>query len=90
MPRQSISFTTPSSEWLKQKVAVEGEYRSNSEAVNDLIRRAREIEGIRARLIQAEQNGFTDQTGEDIRAEIREDLRSDGEIQDQRRREDGS
>ena len=32
MPRQSISFTEPSSEWLKCKVEVEGEYRSNSEA----------------------------------------------------------
>ena len=61
MPRQSISLTGPSSEWLKQKVEIEGEYRSNSEAVNDLIRKAREIEDIRARLIHAEQSGFTDQ-----------------------------
>ena len=90
MPRQSISFTRPSSAWLKQKVDVEGEYRSNSEAVNDLIRKTREIEGIRARLIQAESSGFTDQTVEEIRAEIREEMRCDGELQDQRRREGGS
>lgn len=43
------SMNNRSSEWLKQKVDIEGEYRSNSEAVNDLIRKAREIEGIRAR-----------------------------------------
>ena len=74
MPRQSISLTDPSSEWLRQKVEIEGEYRSNSEAVNDLIRKAREIEGIRAGLIQAELSGFTDQTREEIRAEIRIEL----------------
>jgi len=80
MPRQSISFTGPSSEWLRLKVEIEGEYRSNSEAVNDLIRKAREMEGIRARLIRAEQSGFTDQTREEIRAEIREEMRRDSEL----------
>jgi len=80
MPRQSISLTGPSSEWLKLKVEIEGEYRSNSEAVNDLIRKAREIEGIRARLIQAEQSGFTEQSRDEIRAEIREEMRRDGEL----------
>lgn len=80
MPRQSISLTGPSSDWLKQKVEVEGEYRSNSEAVNDLIRKAREIEGIRARLVQAEQSGFTDQTRDEIRAEIRQEMRRDGAL----------
>jgi antitoxin ParD1/3/4 len=40
MSRQSISFSKPNSEWLKLKVDIEGEYRSNSEAVNDLIRKA--------------------------------------------------
>jgi antitoxin ParD1/3/4 len=80
MSRQSISFTSPNSEWLNQKVNVEQEYKSNSEAVNDLIRKAREIEAIRARLIQAEQNGFTKMTREEIRAEIREELRRNGEL----------
>ena len=83
MPRQSISLTNPSSKWLKQKVEIEGEYRSNSEAVNDLIRKAREIEAIRARLIRAEQSGFTDQTREEIRAEIREEMQGGGGVQDQ-------
>lgn len=80
MSRQSISFTSPNSEWLDRKVKIEQEYKSNSEAVNDLIRKAREIEGIRARLIQAEQSGFTEMTRDEIRAEIREELRRSGEL----------
>lgn len=80
MSRQSISFTNPNSEWLDRKVNIEQEYKSNSEAVNDLIRKAREIEGIRARLIQAEQSGFTEMTRDEIRAEIREELRRNGVV----------
>jgi antitoxin ParD1/3/4 len=80
MSRQSISLTKPNSEWLKLKVDIEGEYKSNSEAVNDLIRKAREIEGIRARLIHAEQSGFTRLTRDEIRAEIREEMRRNGEL----------
>jgi antitoxin ParD1/3/4 len=80
MSRQSISFTNPNSEWLDKKVNIEQEYKSNSEAVNDLIRKAREIEVIRARLIQAEQSGLTEMTRDEIRAEIREELRRIGEL----------
>ncbi len=80
MPRQSISFTGPNTEWLKLKVDIEGEYKSNSEAVNDLIRKAREIEGIRTRLIQAEQSGFTNITVDEIPAKSKEKLRKNGEL----------
>lgn len=80
MPRQSISLTEPSSAWLKQKVEVEGEYRSNSEAVNDLIRRAREIEAIRAHLIEAEQSGFTSLSADQILAKSKKELRRDGKL----------
>lgn len=81
MPRQSISLTEPNARWLKQKVDIEGEYRSNSEAVNDLIRKAREIEAIRGRLIEAEQSGFTPLTRDQIRAEVREEMQRNGELQ---------
>ena len=80
MPRQSISLTEPSSAWLKLKVEVEGEYRSNSEAVNDLIRRAREIEAVRAHLIEAEQSGFTSLSADQILAKSKEELRRDGKL----------
>jgi antitoxin ParD1/3/4 len=77
MSRQSISFTRPNDEWLRAQVNSE-EFTSKSDVVNDLIRRAREIETIRARLIAAEQGGFTDLTPEQIRQRVRERL-SDGE-----------
>ena len=50
MSRQSISFTPPNDEWLRAQVESK-EFSSKSEVINDLIRKAREIEAIRARLI---------------------------------------
>jgi antitoxin ParD1/3/4 len=75
MPRQSISLTPPNDEWLKSQVDSE-EYSSKSEVINDLIRKAREIETIRARLIQAEQSGFVQQTQAEILAEIKKEVLS--------------
>ena len=79
MPRQSISFTPPNDEWLKAQVDSQ-EYSSKSDVVNDLIRKAREIEVIRTRLIQAEQSGFINQSGAEILAEIKNQARHDGEL----------
>ena len=84
MTRQSISLTDPNARWLENKVKVEREYRSNSDAINDLIRKAREIEAVRASLIQAEKSGFAQMSREEIRAEIREELKRSGELKDQR------
>ena len=53
MPRQSISFTPPNEEWLRAQVESQ-EYTSKSDVVNDLIRKAREIEAIRSKLVLAE------------------------------------
>jgi antitoxin ParD1/3/4 len=77
MSRQSISFSAPNTEWLYRKVAVEREYKSNSEAVNDLIRKAREIESIRARLVETQQAGITEMGLGAVLAEIRKELRRD-------------
>ncbi len=79
MPRQSISFTPPNADWLKAQVDSE-EYASKSEVVNDLIRKAREIEAIRARLIHAEQSGFASQGRTEILAEIKNEARANGEL----------
>jgi antitoxin ParD1/3/4 len=65
MARQSISFTPPNDQWLKAQVDSR-EYSSKSEVVNDLIRRAREVEATRARLIQAELSGFTELSQDEI------------------------
>ena len=62
MARQSISFTEPNDEWLKNQVDSK-EYSSKSELVNDLIRQARkqqvQIDWIKAKLEKAENSGFT-------------------------------
>ena len=79
MPRQSISLTPPNDAWLKARVESE-EFTSKSEVVNDLIRKAREIEAIRARLMMAEQSGFTTQGRAGILAEIKEEARRDGDL----------
>jgi antitoxin ParD1/3/4 len=85
MSRQSISFTDPNSEWLKWKVETQGEYKSNSELVNDLIRQKRkaenvEIEAISAALIEGEISGISDRTAEDIRAAVQQRLRDSGKL----------
>ena len=62
MARQSISFTEPNDEWLKDQVDKK-EYSSKSELVNDLIRQARnqqiQVDWVRAKLDKAERGGFT-------------------------------
>ena len=69
MARQSISFTKPNDEWLKEQLNNQ-EYSSKSELVNDLIRQARQqqvqIDWIRAKLEKSERNGFTNDTKEQI------------------------
>ena len=75
MSRQSISFSGPNTKWLHRKVTIEQEYKSNSEAVNDLIRRARESEAIRKHSGAAGQNGMVEHNLEAILADIRNELR---------------
>lgn len=69
MRRQSISFTEPNDEWLKNQIATK-EYSSKSELVNDLIRQARnqqqQIDWIRLKLESAEKSGFTSDTKDQI------------------------
>jgi len=79
MTRQSISFTAPNDEWLKSQLASE-EFSSKSEIINDLIRKAREIEFIRAKIIRAEQSGFSTLSANEILAKSKEELRKDGEL----------
>ncbi|MBT4882244.1 MAG: CopG family transcriptional regulator [Flavobacteriales bacterium] len=72
MARQSISFTQPNDDWLKDQINSK-EYASKSELVNDLIRQARKqqrkIDWIRAKLEKAENSGFTKQSKAQILAE---------------------
>jgi Ribbon-helix-helix protein, copG family. len=72
MARQSISFTKPNDEWLKNQVN-KNEYSSKSELVNDLIRQARkqqvQIDWVKAKLEKAENSGFTNDSKEQILAQ---------------------
>jgi antitoxin ParD1/3/4 len=83
MPRQSISFTPPNDEWLKSQVESE-EFASKSDVVNDLIRRAREIDIIRAKLIAAElsaaQSGWVEKSSQDILDGFKQKARQDGKL----------
>jgi len=72
MTRQSISFTQPNDEWLKNQVDNK-EYSSKSELVNDLIRQARkqqrQIDWIGSKLERAENSGFTNDSKNQILSE---------------------
>ena len=74
MARQSISFTKPNDDWLKEQVDSQ-EYTSKSELINDLVRQARkqqaEIDWIRTKLDEAERSGFTTDSKQDILAQAK-------------------
>ena len=69
MTRQSISFTQPNDEWLRNQVDSK-EHSSKSELINDLVRQARkqqrQIDWIGAKLERAEISGFTNDSPEQI------------------------
>jgi len=79
MARQSISFTPPNDDWLRAQVESE-EYASKSDVVNDLIRKAREMQVIRARLIRAENSQFISQGRAEILAEAKAEARRNGDL----------
>ena len=79
MARQSITLTKPNDEWLKAQVESE-EYASKSDVVNDLIRRARETEMLRGKLMKAEQSGLIDQTRSAILDEFKAEARRNGDL----------
>jgi antitoxin ParD1/3/4 len=77
MTRQSITLANQNDEWLKQQVANE-EFTSKSEAVNYLIKQAREhdeyLEFVRMKLDRAERSGFSTKTKEELLADIKKKL----------------
>ena len=74
MTRQSITLARQNDEWLKQQRANE-EFTSKSEAVNYLIKQAREhdeyVEFVRMKLDRAERSGFSTKTKEELLADIK-------------------
>lgn len=77
MARQSITLAKQNDDWLKKQVEKD-EFNSKSEAVNFLIKQARErddyIEFVRMKLVKAEKSGFSNKTKEELLAEIKKKL----------------
>ena len=83
MIKKSITVTDQQDEWIKSQIA-SGHYGNDSEVLRDLIRREQarnaEIEAIRAALIKAEGQNFSDRTPEEIRAAVQKRLRESGQL----------
>lgn len=81
--RASLSISTPNEEWIQSQIN-SGEFSSRSEVVNDLIRRTREIEIIRARLIASEQSvldrGWVEETPEQMLGSFKAKAQRDGKL----------
>jgi antitoxin ParD1/3/4 len=77
MARQSITLANQNDEWLKQQVANE-EFTSKSEAVNYLIKQAREREAyheyVQMKIDKAEKSGFSTKTKEELLSDIKKKL----------------
>lgn len=69
MKKKSITVTEKQDEWIQAQIAT-GHYASDSEVVREALRekaeRTAEIEAIRAKLIAAEESGFTDKSIDEI------------------------
>ena len=80
MARQSITLANQNDEWLKEQVTKE-EFTSKSEAVNYLIKQARERdlynEFVQAKIDRGLKSGLTEkQTKEELLAEFKKRLKS--------------
>ena len=78
MVKKSITVTDQQDSWIKTQIEM-GHYGNESEVVRELIRERQmreqetnhEVELIRAKLLQAEASGFTDQGAAEILKEIK-------------------
>ncbi|WPR71040.1 CopG family transcriptional regulator [Flavobacterium sp. NG2] len=77
MTRQSITLANQNDEWLKQQVANE-EFTSKSEAVNYLIKKARERQEyddfVQMKIDRGIKSGFSTKTKEELLVEIKKRL----------------
>lgn len=77
MTRQSITLAKQNDEWLKNQV-IQEEFNSKSEAINYLIKQARErdeyVDFVRMKLDTAEKSGFSTKTKEELLEVIKKRL----------------
>lgn len=84
MVKKSITVTDQQDGWIKAQIEM-GHYGNESEVVRELIRErqlreqetTRDMEAIRAKLIRAEESGFTDQSAAEILKDIKNGLGRD-------------
>lgn len=84
MVKKSITVTDQQDSWIKAQIEM-GHYGNESEILRELIRErqlreqeaSQELEALRAKLIQAEQSGFTDQNPAEILEDIKNGLGRD-------------
>lgn len=84
MVKKSITVTDQQDIWIKTQIEM-GHYGNESEVLRELIRERQlreraasyEIETIRAKLIKAEESGFTDQSPAEILRDIKNGLGRD-------------
>ena len=78
MVKKSITVTDQQEAWIQSQLAT-GNYVTDSELIREALRekqlRKEDIELIRAKLIQAEQGGFSKSTAEEILALSKQGLR---------------
>jgi antitoxin ParD1/3/4 len=77
MARQSITLANQNDEWLKQQISKE-EFTSKSEAVNYLIKQARERDEyhnyVQMKIDRGIKSGYSTKTKEELLAEIKNRL----------------
>ena len=84
MVKKSITVTDQQDNWIKAQIEM-GHYGNESEVLRELIRErqlreqetSREIEVLRAKLIKAEESGFTDLNPAELLKEIKNGLGRD-------------
>ena len=83
MVKKSITVTAQQDQWIRAQME-SGNYATDSEVIREALRekelRTREIEYIRAKLIAAEQSGFSDLTPDEILQKSKKELRDNGEL----------
>lgn len=79
MIKKSITVTDKQEAWIQSQISA-GLYGNDSEVIREALRekqlRMNEVEAIRARLIEAEERGASDNSPADVRAAVKAKLRS--------------
>lgn len=83
MIKKSITVTDQQDKWLQSQMAT-GNYGTDSEIIREALRekqmRMAEVEALRAKLIAAEQSGFSEKTAQEMLAGFKDKAREDGKL----------